>query len=282
MAHRRFFKRENGRWYLLFSIIIGLWCLISVLLLLNTLVSSFKPNVQIFMNPWGLPTAFVADNYVKLYNDGFLRYFFNSFVLLIASVAATLLLASPTAYGLGKFRFKGNLLLRTYFLIGLMFPVQLGIIPLFNLLKALNLINNLVGIFLIYAAGVSIPVFILTNFTQNVPEELREAAKLDGASEFRIFASIFIPLMRPAIGALIPLLAVGIWNDFYIPLVFISTDAQKTVPLGLMQYYTNRGFDLSHIGVVFAAMSASIFPLVGLYLAGSKNIIAGLTSGAVK
>ena len=275
-------KRENWPWYLVVSVIIGLWCLITTLLFLNTIISSFKENIDIFTRPWLLPQKIVFDNYQKLIKDGFMRYFANSFGLLIASIVCILALAAPASYGLGKFKFKGNKLLRNYFLVGMMFPVQLGVIPLFNLLKTLNLVDNLFGIFLIYIAGISIPVFILTNFTQNVPEELREAARIDGANEVGIFTRIFLPLMRPAIAAMIPLLAVGIWNDFFVPLVFISSDAFKTVPLGLMRYFTSKGFKLEYIGVIFAAMSLSIFPLIALYLVGSKNIIEGLTQGSIK
>ena len=275
-------KRENWPWYLVVSVIIGLWCLITTLLFLNTIISSFKENIDIFTRPWLLPQKIVFDNYQKLIKDGFMRYFAKSFGLLIASIVCILALAAPASYGLGKFKFKGNKLLRNYFLVGMMFPVQLGVIPLFNLLKTLNLVDNLFGIFLIYIAGISIPVFILTNFTQNVPEELREAARIDGANEVGIFTRIFLPLMRPAIAAMIPLLAVGIWNDFFVPLVFISSDAFKTVPLGLMRYFTSKGFKLEYIGVIFAAMSLSIFPLIALYLVGSKNIIEGLTQGSIK
>jgi len=275
-------KRENWPWYLIVSVIIGLWCLITTLLFLNTIISSFKENIDIFTRPWLLPQKIVFDNYQKLIKDGFMRYFAKSFGLLIASIVCILALAAPASYGLGKFKFKGNKLLRNYFLVGMMFPVQLGVIPLFNLLKTLNLVDNLFGIFLIYIAGISIPVFILTNFTQNVPEELREAARIDGANEVGIFTRIFLPLMRPAIAAMIPLLAVGIWNDFFVPLVFISSDAFKTVPLGLMRYFTSKGFKLEYIGVIFAAMSLSIFPLIALYLVGSKNIIEGLTQGSIK
>lgn len=278
----KFTRRENWHWRVLFSAVIGLWCLITVILFANVLKLSFEPEIAIFQYPWSLPQHVTFQNYVNMFNDGFLNFFANSFYVLLISIVLLLAVSAPAAYGLGKFAFRGNKLLRLFFLIGMMFPVQLGIIPLFNLMRTLHLMNTRESIILIYAASVSLPIFILTNFVQSVPDALREAAKIDGASEFQIFYKIFLPLMSPALGALLPLSAVGIWNDFFIPLVFITNDALKTVPLGLMQYFTNRGFDLSKVGIEFAAMSLSIFPLLLLYIFGSRYIIGGLTTGAVK
>jgi raffinose/stachyose/melibiose transport system permease protein len=276
LRKRRSTTRENRAWYLVFSVLIGLWCLITVVLLLNIFISSFKTNTDIFKSPWSLPGKLILGNYTTLIDDGFLKYYLNSFIILAAAICMLLALSAPAAYGLGKFKFKGNRTFRMYFLLGMMFPLQLGIIPLFGL------INSIVGVIIIYSSGVSIPVFILTNFTQSVPDALREAAKIDGASEFTIFLKIFLPLMMPAFGALIPLTAVGIWNEFFVPLVFISDDNLKTLPLGLLKYFTGRGFNLSKIGVEFAAVTISILPLTLIYLFGSKKIIGGLTQGAVK
>ena len=275
-------ERERNPWYAVFTGVIGLYCLVSVLLLLNVLVSSFRPNGEILSQPWSLPSHLILNNYASLFRDGFLRYYVNSGIVLVASVCALLALTAPTAYGLGKFRFRGNAALRMYFLLGMMFPVQLGVIPLFRLMRVLGLINTVWGVVIVFAAGLSVPVFITTNFTQSIPDVLREAARMDGASELRIFTRIFLPLMMPAFGALIPLTAVGIWNEFFIPLVFISRDAAKTVPLGLLRYFNGHGFNLSKLGVEFAAVTISIGPLILLYLAASRRIIQGLTRGAIK
>jgi raffinose/stachyose/melibiose transport system permease protein len=281
-ARGRSAMRERGGWRLIASVVIGLWCLVTGVLLLNVLVSSFKTGAEILARPWALPARLVLKNYAELLRDGFMRYYGNSFVVLAASICGLLALAAPAAYGLGKFQFRGNRALRLFFLVGMMFPVQLGIIPLFGLMKGMGLINTVWSVVIIFMAGLSIPVFLLTNYMQSIPDVLREAARMDGASELRIFIRIFIPLMTPAFGALIPLTAVGIWNEFFIPLVFISNDAAKTLPLGLLRYFTGHGFNLSKLGVEFAAVAISIVPLILLYLAGSRRIIQGLTMGAVK
>jgi raffinose/stachyose/melibiose transport system permease protein len=129
---------------------------------------------------------------------------------------------------------------------------------------------------------VSIPIFIMTNFLQTIPDAMRESAKIDGAGELLIFIKIILPMMKPVIGALIPLSAASLWNDFFIPLVFLSTGRLKTVPLGLMLYFNGKGFDNSKIGIVFAAVSFSILPLLLIYLFGSRKIIDGLTQGTIK
>lgn len=274
--------KENRVWYALSSVIIGLWCLITIVLVLNVLVLSFKPSIEIFSHPWSIPGTLNLVNYVQLFHDGFMRYYLNSVIVLVFAIFFVLVLSAPAAYGLGKFKFKGNKLLRTYFLIGMMFPAQLGIIPLFNLMRSLHLLNTLWGVILVFSVSVSVPICFLTNFIQGIPDALREAAWIDGASEIRIFLRIFVPMMKSALAALLPLSAVGIWNEFFIPLILLSSDKLKTLPLGLMKYFSGKGFDLSKIGIEFAAMAITIFPLLLLYSIGSKNVIGGLTQGALK
>jgi len=282
MQKIRLFKQENWFWRSVVSLLLGIWCLISIIMFVNIMLSSFKTNVEIFFSPWGFPTKLIFTNYVQLFKDGFLVYYVNSFIVLILSIWILLTVSALAAYGLGVFQFRGNKLLRSYFLLGLMFPVQLGIIPLFNLVRNLHLYNNIFSLIIIYSAGVSIPIFILTNFIQNIPPSLRDAAKIDGANELQIFGMVMVPLMMPAIGALIPLTAVGIWNDFFLPLVFLTSDSVRTVPLGLLKYFSGRGFDLSKIGLVFTAVTVSVLPLLIIYIFGSNKIIEGLTQGSSK
>lgn len=274
--------RENRAWHALASLIVGAWCLITVVLLLNVLALSFKPSFEILSHPWSISRKIDPVNYAKLLREGFMGYYLNSIIVLFFSVLFVLLLAMPAAYGLGKFTFRGNRLLRIYFLVGMMFPAQLGIIPLFSLMRNLHLLDTLWAVILVYSVSVSVPVYFLTSFIQGIPDALREAARIDGANELRIFLQIFLPMTRPALAALLPLSAVSIWNEFFIPLVLISSDRLKTLPLGLMKYFNGKGFDLSKIGVEFAAMAISIFPLLLLYLIGSRNIVGGLSKGALK
>jgi raffinose/stachyose/melibiose transport system permease protein len=276
--------RENKGWHLVFSLLIGLVCLITVALFVTVFVSSVKESTEIFRNIWALPKKVTFANYQYLFTHRFLNYFGNSTFVMVASIALMLFLASLVAFGLGKYSFKGNRLIYGYFILGLLFPAQVGIVPLFNIVKLLHLYNSLLGIVVLYSAAMSIPVFILTNFLANVPNSIMESAKIDGAGAFRIYWQITMPLLQPAIGALIPLTAIGLWNDFFYPLVFINTDLKKTVPLGVLKYYSGRngGFDPSKWGIAFAAVSASIIPMLVLYIFGASRIIENITEGSIK
>jgi raffinose/stachyose/melibiose transport system permease protein len=280
----RWAGRENRGWHLVFSLLVGLVCLITVTLFVTVFVSSVKPSTEIFRNIWALPKKLTLYNYQYLVQHSFLVYFLNSTVVMVGSIALTLFLASMAAYGLGKFSFKGNRLIYGYFILGLLFPARVAIVPLFNIVRLFHLYDNLFGITLLYAAAMSIPVFVLTNFLSTVPNSILESAKIDGAGHFRIYWQITMPLIQPAIGALIPLTAIGLWNDLFYPLVFIHSDLKKTVPLGVLGYYSGRmgGFDMAKYGIAFAAISASIIPMLLLYVFGASRIIENITQGSVK
>jgi raffinose/stachyose/melibiose transport system permease protein len=280
----RWAERENRGWHLVFSFLVGLVCLVTVVLFVTVFISSAKPSTEIFRNIWALPQKWTLYNYEYLIQHSFLVYFLNSTLVMVGSIALTLFLASMVAYGLGKFSFKGNRLIYGYFILGLLFPARVAIVPLFNIVHLFHLYDNLFGITLLYAAAMSIPVFVLTNFLSTVPNSIMESAKIDGAGHFRIYWQITMPLIQPAIGALIPLTAIGLWNDLFYPLVFIHSDLKKTVPLGVLGYYSGRngGFDMSKYGIAFAAISASIIPMLLLYIFGASRIIENITQGSVK
>jgi raffinose/stachyose/melibiose transport system permease protein len=280
----RWAGRENRLWHLLFSFLVGLICLITVLLFITVFVSSLRSSGETFRNIWALPKKLILSNYVYLIKHNFLVYFLNSILVMVSAIALTLFLASLSAFGLAKFNFKGNRLIYGYFILGLLFPARVAIVPLFNIVNLFHLYDSLVGIALLYAAGMSIPVFVLTNFLSNVPNSIMESAKIDGAGNFRIYWQIALPLIQPAIGALIPLTAIGLWNDFFYPLVFIHSELKQTVPLGVLAYYSGRmgGFDMAKYGIAFAAVSASIIPMLLLYIFGASRIIENITEGSIK
>lgn len=247
------------------------------------LLSSFKTNGEIAANVWKLPGRIAFENYVTiLWQDRFGTYIFNSVIILAASLLLILFISSLTAYGLARFEFKGNKLLYLYFLIGMMFPIQLGIVPLFRVVKDLNLTNTILGVVLINASVLSMPVFVLTGFIKTLPISLSEAAKIDGAGEFTIFFRIILPLMKTALGALTPLLSIGIWNDFFIPLVFLTKDAVKTIPIATMKYYIGEHLDYSKLSSLFTVLAVSIIPILAIYLFGSEKIVGELTKGSNK
>ena len=263
-----------------FSVVLLLYTLIAVGLILITVLSSFKTKSDLVQNTLGFPQSFTLDNYEQvLLKDRFWLYFINSIILTVGGVTLLLFISSMVGYGLSKFRFKGRSGIRTYFLLGLMFPIQLGILPLFIMLRSLGLINNLFGLILLYGANMSFAVFVLSNFFRTVPDALIECARIDGASEFRIYRQIILPMSRPVLSTVGLISFVTMWNDFYMPLVFLTKENVRTLTLGVYRYMNNF---LENWHLVFAAVTVVLVPVIVVFFLFSNQIIAGLTGGALK
>lgn len=276
---------KRAKWHYLISPLFFIYSLITVLLFGLILISSFKgtSSEAAISNIWRLPKHFSFVNYETLMvKDSFYQYTLNSIIITLVSTVSVVYIASLVSYGLGRFRFKGKNILYYYFMVGLMFPIQLGVVPLFILIRNLGLKNTIFALILIYTANLSMPVFILTGYVRTIPVSIIEASKIDGAGEARLFHTIMIPLMKPIFAALAPLLIIFTWNDFFLPLVFLTKDSCKTIPLGLMKYYVGQFFNGEKWNLVFTAAAVSILPILILYIISSNKIISGITSGAVK
>lgn len=265
------------------SVIIGGYCLITVLLFLAIFLGSVKTNEELLTNVWGLPSSFYLENFKKiLVEDHFGKYILNSLIVLVCSLFFTLMFATTVSYGISKFKFKGRNLLRVYFIVGIMFPVQLGIVNLYQLVRTMQLTNSLLGVILIYSSTLSMSVLVLTGYMSSIPDSVMEAARIDGANEFTIFGRIILPLMKPALGALVPMLSINFWNDFFVPLVFLTNDDKKTLPIAILKYSLGEHTDYSKMSILFTVITVSILPIMIIYLLFSKNIIGGIVSGAEK
>ncbi len=265
------------------SVVIGIYCLITVILFAAVFMGSMKTNEELLTNIWGLPKSIYLENFKKVFvDDGFFRYMLNSFLVLAGGLFGAVALSTTVSYGLARFDFKGKKLLTFYFMIGLMFPVQLGIVNLSRVVNGMKLGNSLLGIILIDSAAISMSVLILRGFYHSIPDSLSEAAKIDGAGEFTIFARVILPLLKPAMGAVIPMLPIQYWNDFFIPMVFLTRDEKKTMPIAVMKYSLGEHTDYSKMSILFTVIAVSILPIMILYLVFSKKIIAGITAGAEK
>lgn len=245
------------------------------------LLSSFKSSREILRDPFALPQRFNFENYVTAWTEGnFSTYFGNSVFVTACALVLVLTLGSLAAYPLGRYAFRGKSWLMAYFLAGLMLPVRLGILPLFFLMRSLGLLNTPWSLILIYAAsGLPFTIFVLANFFETLPKELEEAARLDGASEVRIFAQVMLPLVRPALATVAIFNFIPWWNDFFFPLIFIRAERYKTLPLGLFSFFGEHQNDWA---LLFAGLTITALPLLILYLFASRQIIKGLTSGALK
>lgn len=244
-------------------------------------LSAFKTNAELFASPFALPDTWALDNLRQVWEGtSFVRYLLNSMLVTAASVLLILLCGTMAAYGLARYRFRGAGLVLTLFVAGLVVPLKLAVIPLFLQLDALGLLDSRAGLVLVYTAmGLPSAVFILTGFLRSLPTELEEAARIDGANEVRIMLLVMLPLARPAMAIAAIQNAVPIWNDFFFPLVFITSDARKTLPQGLTVF---MGEFNTEWGVLFAGLTMAAMPIMMLYLALSRQVIAGLTQGAGK
>jgi raffinose/stachyose/melibiose transport system permease protein len=244
-------------------------------------LSGFKTTREIFQNPFALPAVWTLENFTKVWVEArFGAYFQNSVIVTVVSALILVVFGAMASYALGRFAFKGNELLYIFFLTGLLLPIRLAIIPLFILMRNLNLLDNLWSLILIYAAtGLPSAIFILTGFFRQLPADLDSAARIDGAGELTIFARIMLPLVRPALVIVTIYNIIPIWNDFFFPLVFIKSNHLKTLPLGMTtffgQYYTDYA-------ALFAGLTLAALPVVVLYVAMSQQFIRGLTAGAIK
>ncbi|TAH68300.1 MAG: carbohydrate ABC transporter permease [Anaerolineaceae bacterium] len=257
-----------------------IYCSFIVFILGYITYNSLRPKSQILSNTFGKPTGLSFDNYKKLIiDDKFFRYFGNSAIILIASLVLLILLSSLTAYGIARYKFKMKKFVRIFFLIGLMFPVQLGIVPIFLIMSKLGLINNMASVILISGTNVSMPVFMLSNFFAGLPKEMQEAAQIDGAGEWTIFQKIMMPLAKPVVMAVCITVSVQIWNQFFIPLIFIQSDKLKTIPLLVTKYTNNL---MSSINLALAISVLSTIPILIIFIFFSNKIIDGVMAGAVK
>lgn len=271
-------KHSIGSW--IATIILTLYCLIAILLIGNMILSSFKTKTDLLYNTFGFPRSFSLENYRKvIIDDGFLKNFLNSVILTQLSVMSLVFFSSMTAYGIAQYRFKGKKFFEMYFLLGLMFPIQIAILPLFIIMRNLHLINTFTGMVILYTANMSFSVFIFSQFFKELPNALRESALIDGAGEFRIFMQIMMPISKPVVFTIGLISFIQIWNDFYMPLVFLTKRALHTLTLAIYQYLSNF---LAYWNYVFAAATIALIPIIIVFFIFSDQIIAGLTAGSLK
>ena len=252
----------------------------NVAVLLYVIYNSMRARPEFLSNTFALTSELSLKNYTKLIvSDHFFRYFLNSTLILAGALLLSVSLSTTVAYALGHYNFRMKRFFKTYFLIGLMFPIQLSIVPVFLMMKNLGLINSYFSVILICGASISMSVFLLTSFFANLPNEIYEAAVIDGAGEYRIFAKIMFPLAKPIVFSMSIITSVGIWNQFFVPLIFLQSDSYKTLPLLVMKYTKKLMMTMDS---AFAVSVLTILPILILFAKFSKRILEGIAEGGVK
>jgi raffinose/stachyose/melibiose transport system permease protein len=273
-------RRRPRRGVIASNLLLWLYAAAALAPLVIMALGSLRTEQSLADSPIGFPLHPAFENYAKAWSEGgFSAYFINSIVVTVGSVALGTGVAVLAAYPLARYRFRGRGLLTAYFLAGLMLPIRLGIVPVFYLLNSIGLIDSRIGLICVYAAsGVPFGVFVLTAFFRALPNELEEAARIDGAGELRVFGQIMVPLVRPALTTVALFQFIPLWNDFFFPLVLVEDD-KYTLPVGLTRFVAE--FEAAH-AQLYAGLVITTIPLVLLFLLATKQIIAGLTAGMTK
>lgn len=245
------------------------------------ITTSFKSMADYFASPLGLPETFYFDNYVQAWKTSKMYIsFLNSFLITSVSVLFIVVFGSMAAYPLARTNSRVSKLLYVFFVAGIMLPFQTGMIPLVKMVKDLGLINTYTGIICVYiATNMPFSVFLYSSFLKSVPNDIEEAALIDGCNRFQLFWRILFPLVTPATSTVVIFTSLGIWNDFMLPLLLINGDSKRTVPQAVYVFFGKYAVNW---GPAFAVLVMSMIPIVILFLALQKNYVKGIVAGSVK
>ncbi len=260
-----------------------LYTLIAMFPVFIIVINSFKTRKAIFREPLSLPNAdsFSLIGYQTVLKQGdFFLYFQNSMIVTVGSLTLILLFGAMAAFALAEYRFKGNTLMGLYLALGIMIPIRIGTVAILEMMVQTGLVNTLWALILVYTAqGLPLAVFILSEFMRQVSDDLKNAGRIDGLSEYRIFFRLVLPLVRPAMATVAVFNMIPIWNDLWFPLILAPAEEVKTLTLGSQVFI---GQFVTDWNAVLSALSLAILPVMALYVIFSRQLIRGITSGAVK
>ncbi len=244
------------------------------------IASSFKPMNELFSaNPTFFPREFTLDNYIKAIKRGnFLRYIFNSFFVATTSTIIAVLINTMSGYALAKFRFKGDTFIIMVILSTIMLPLEVIMVPIFSVLRAFGLYDSMWAL-IVPAAATPTGIFLMRQYLLTIPDEIIQSARIDGASEWRIFYSIILPNAKPAIATLAIFSFMWRWNDYIWPLIAISSPEKYTIQLAIANFTGEFGADYSSI----IAMSAiSMIPMLIVFIIFQKQFVQGTARSGMK
>lgn len=263
--------------------LVWLFVLANLFLLLWMVLSSLRDTSDIFAHPWSLPTAVQLSNYAVAFDSGFGRATVNSILVSVSAAMVSVMLAAPAAYALSR-RLSGAAgPLTTLFVLGLGVPGQVLLIPVFFMFSEVGLVDSLPGLCAAYV-GLSMPftVFLLTGFFRSLPQEVEEAAALDGASPARTFWQIVLPLARSGMITAFLLQFINNWNETLFSLALVQTNENYTLPLALARFIGEQQYKGADWGGMFAGLCLIVAPMLILYGWLSQRIISGMTLGIGK
>ncbi|MGO2683667.1 carbohydrate ABC transporter permease [Microbacterium sp.] len=261
-------------------VILALWSLVVILPMVWTLIGSFKTTPEIFSSPFGLPAEWNFDNYVNAWvNNNFGQMFLNTIIVVGVSLVLVMMLGAMCAYVLARFSLPGSRVIYYLMLAGLTFPVFLAIVPLFFILQGMGLLNTLPGLILTYVAfALPFTVFFLYSFFKSLPYEIQEAAYVDGASEWRTFFQVMLPMAKPGMAAVAIMNFLGLWNQFLLPISLNTNTDNYVLSQGMANFASAAGYQVD-FGAMFAAVMITIIPVLLVYVLFQRQLQGSVSQG---
>jgi N-acetylglucosamine transport system permease protein len=263
--------------------LLAIWSIVVIVPFLWVVLSSFKTTKEILASPFSLPSRWSFDNYTKAWTDaGIHDFFLNTLIVVGAALVLVMLLGAMCAYVLARFIFPGARFIYVSMLAGLTFPIFLAIVPLFFILKNGGLLNTLPGLIMVYVAyALPFTVFFLYSFFKTLPDEVYEAALIDGAGDWRIFFQIMLPMARPGIAAVAIFNFLGLWNQFLLP-VALNTDPNRYVlTQGMAEFASQAGYAVD-FGALFAAVVITVVPVLIVYIIFQRRLEGSVSQGTFR
>jgi len=264
-------------------VLLAIWSIVVIVPFLWVLLSSFKTTKEILASPFSLPAHWGFDNYLHAWTDAGIRQFFvNTVIVVGGALVLVMLLGAMCAYVLARFVFPGARFIYYSMLAGLTFPIFLAIVPLFFILKDGGLLNTLPGLIMVYVAfALPFTVFFLFSFFKTLPDEVYEAAVMDGAGDWRIFFQIMLPMARPGIAAVAIFNFLGLWNQFLLP-VALNTDPNRYVlTQGMAEFASQAGYAVD-FGALFAAVVLTVVPVLVVYIIFQRRLEGSVSQGTFR
>lgn len=274
-------RKKDKKINIILEIVLGALAILMLIPIYYLFVTTFKTPEEATLSPLGLPHIISFENYIKAWNSmNYPRAFMNTFLLTAISVCGIVIITSMAGYALARRKSKLNKVIFIFLLAGIMVPYQVAIITLYKVVIALHLMNKIYGVAIVIM-GLNVPMatFLFKNFISAIPIELDEAAMIDGAGVMRTFFTIIFPLLKPIIATVIILDSITIWNDFMMPLLFLSKRENDVI---LLEVFRNIGQFSTDWTSTFPMMTLGILPLFIFYIFMQKYIIKGVAAGSVK
>lgn len=262
-------------------IILAYFIVVTVYPVVWMISGSLKDEGEFYKNIWGLPQILNFDNYVNAWTRGNMgSNFLNSIIVTVSTVAIVLVCASIAAYALSKINFRGRNLIYFIFLLSLMIPHGILGIPIFGVVVDLGIVNTRISLILVYAGqGMAFSVFLLESFFVSIPQEIEEAALIDGCTRMGAFFRVILPISKPGLATILIYTGMRCWNEYFLASILVRSKELRTLPLGLVNFVQQYSTDYPQL---FAALTILTLPMIILFIIGQKQFISGLTAGSVK